>query len=413
MKALLPSGRGDLVEFGDVDQPVPGPGEALIRVEAFSVNRGETFLLEKPPAGWRPGKDIAGLIAQGAADGSGPAAGSRVGAHPPASGWAEYAVVATDSLAELPGEIPAVTAAALPLAGLTALRMLRVAGDVTGRRILLTGASGGVGHAVEFAGEAVRALPMEARMSLCNLSVEFGARFGFIAPDETAFAYLKGRPYAPKGELWDLALRSWRALPSDPEATFDREIFVNASGLTPQITWGVTLDDVVSLDGIVPHLGPQASAAETAARQAALDYMGLEPGAPLAGTPIQHVFIGSCANSRLSDLRAAAAVVAGRHVAPGVRAMVVPGSQGVKRAAEALGLDRVFREAGFQWREPGCSMCVAMNGDIVPSGERCVSTSNRNFVGRQGPGARTHLASPMTAAASAILGCIGDAGALG
>ena len=285
--------------------------------------------------------------------------------------------------------------------------------DLVLRIIGRHGASGGVGHAVEFAGEAVRALPMEARMSLCNLSVEFGARFGFIAPDETAFAYLKGRPYAPKGELWDLALRSWRALPSDPEATFDREIFVNASGLTPQITWGVTLDDVVSLDGIVPHLGPQASAAETAARQAALDYMGLEPGAPLAGTPIQHVFIGSCANSRLSDLRAAAAVVAGRHVAPGVRAMVVPGSQGVKRAAEALGLDRVFREAGFQWREPGCSMCVAMNGDIVPSGERCVSTSNRNFVGRQGPGARTHLASPMTAAASAILGCIGDAGALG
>ena len=293
----------------------------------------------------------------------------------------------------------------------------RLGDGVTAKDLILYiigrhGASGGVGHAVEFAGEAVRTLSVEARMSLCNLAVEFGARFGFIAPDETTYAYLEGRPYAPTGELWDLALESWRALSSDADAMFDRELAVDAAEVTPQITWGVTLDDVVALSGSVPDLSPRASAAETATRQATLDYMGLEPGAPLAGMPIQHVFIGSCANSRLSDLQAAAAVVEGRHVAPGVRAIVVPGSQGVKRAAERLGLDKVFQEAGFQWREPGCSMCVAMNGDIVPSGERCISTSNRNFVGRQGPGARTHLASPVTAAASAILGHVASAGSL-
>jgi 3-isopropylmalate/(R)-2-methylmalate dehydratase large subunit len=293
----------------------------------------------------------------------------------------------------------------------------RLGDGVTAKDLILYiigrhGAAGGVGHAVEFAGEAVRALSMDGRMSLCNLAVEFGARFGLVAPDETTYAYLKGRPYAPTGALWDLAMESWRALPSEAGSLFDREIVIDAAGVAPQVTWGVTLDDVAALGDVVPGPDPGASEAEQAARLATLDYMGLEPGAPLAGIPIQHVFIGSCANSRLSDLQAAAAVVEGRRVAPGVRAMVVPGSQGVKRAAERLGLDKIFTNAGFQWREPGCSMCVAMNGDIVPAGERCVSTSNRNFVGRQGPGARTHLASPVTAAASAILGRIGGAGSI-
>ncbi len=274
------------------------------------------------------------------------------------------------------------------------------------------GAAGGVGCAVEFAGPAVEAMPMEARMSLCNLSIEFGARFGFVAPDETTYAYLKGRPFAPSGELWDAALAHWRSLLSDPAATFDRELTLDAGDVRPQITWGVTLDDVADVAGAVPILPANATEAEIAARRAALDYMGLEPGAALAGTPIQHVFIGSCANSRLSDLQAAAEVARGRHVAAGVRAWVVPGSQAVKRAAEALGLDVVFRQAGFAWREPGCSLCLSMNGDIIPGGERCVSTSNRNFVGRQGPGARTHLASPATAAACAIAGCIAEPGAL-
>lgn len=281
-----------------------------------------------------------------------------------------------------------------------ALRPGVTAKDLILRLIGKHGAAGAVGHAVEFAGPAVRALPMEARMALCNLAVEFGARFGLVAPDETTFAWLKGRAYAPAGALWDQAVEAWRALPSDSDAAFDREIVLDASAIGPQVTWGVTLDDVAGLDGRIP-------AAPTPSQAEALAYMGLEPGAPLAGTPIQHVFIGSCANSRLSDLRAAAEVLRGRRIAAGVRALAVPGSQGVKRAAEALGLDAVFREAGFEWREPGCSMCVAMNGDQVPAGERCVSTSNRNFVGRQGPGARTHLASPITAAASAVLGHIG------
>jgi 3-isopropylmalate/(R)-2-methylmalate dehydratase large subunit len=263
------------------------------------------------------------------------------------------------------------------------------------------GAAGAVGHALEFAGPAVEALSMEGRMSLCNLAIEFGARFGLVAPDERTYAYLEGRPFAPQGDLWGAALRHWRSLPSDPDAAFDRELSLDAGEVEPQITWGVTLDHVVGVAEPIPAL--PADPARAAAYRAALDYMGLEPGAPLAGAAVQHVFIGSCANSRLSDLEAAAAVVRGRRVAPGVTAWVVPGSQGVKRAAERLGLDDLFREAGFEWREPGCSMCLAMNGDVVPPGARCVSTSNRNFVGRQGPGARTHLASPATAAACAVL----------
>ncbi len=272
------------------------------------------------------------------------------------------------------------------------------------------GAAGAVGHALEFAGPAVAAMTMEQRMSLCNLAVEFGARFGLVAPDATTIAYLEGRPYAPTGATWDDAVEQWRGLPSDADAALDRELVLDASDVGAQITWGVTLDHVIRLGDPVPDL-PADPAQATEIRQA-LDYMGLEPARALVGTKVDQVFIGSCANGRLSDLQDAADVVRGRHIAAGVVAWVVPGSQGVRRAAEALGLDEVFRDAGFEWREPGCSMCLAMNGDMVTSGARCVSTSNRNFVGRPGPGARTHLASPATAAACAIAGRIATPGDL-
>lgn len=259
------------------------------------------------------------------------------------------------------------------------------------------GTAGGAGHAIEYHGPAVRALEMEGRMTLCNLSIEFGARIGMVAPDEKTYAYVKGRRHAPQGALWDQALAHWKTLPSDPEARFDREVALDCSALAPQVTWGTSPEDVIGVDGTIPERKPEA-----------LAYMGLSAGRPIAGTKIDRVFIGSCTNSRLSDLRAAAAIARGRKVAAHVEAWVVPGSMRVKREAEAEGLHEVFRAAGFQWREPGCSMCVGANGDLVEPGKRCVSTSNRNFVGRQGPGARTHLASPATAAACAVAGEITD-----
>ena len=271
------------------------------------------------------------------------------------------------------------------------------------------GADGGSGHAVEFAGEAVEALSMEGRMTLCNLAVEFGAKLGFVAPDEKAFAWLEGRRFAPSGRGWAAAVEAWRELPSDPGADFDRELELDAARLSPQITWGTSPEQVIAIGERIPSPDDAPDERAARARAAALAYMGLEPGAPIAGTPVQHVFIGSCTNGRLGDLESAARVVAGRKVAPGVRAWIVPGSKRVKREAEARGLDRIFRDAGFEFREPGCSLCLAMNGEQVPPGERCVSTSNRNFVGRQGPRARTHLASPATAAASALAGCIASA----
>jgi 3-isopropylmalate/(R)-2-methylmalate dehydratase large subunit len=263
------------------------------------------------------------------------------------------------------------------------------------------GATGASGCAVEYAGPAIDALDMEARMTVCNLSVEMGGRFGIIAPDARTVDYLRGRPYAPSGALWDRAVAHWLELRGDNDAAFDREVRIDVSGIGPQITWGVSPQDVVDVGGLVPvPAGPT--------QQAALDYMGLRAGAPIAGTPVDWVFIGSCTNARISDLRQAAAVVRGRRVAAGVKAWVVPGSELVKRAAVDEGLDRVFRDAGFEWRESGCSLCVAGNGEAVPPGQRAVSTSNRNFVGRQGPGARTHLASPQMAAAAAVAGCIVD-----
>lgn len=274
------------------------------------------------------------------------------------------------------------------------------------------GTAAATGHALEFAGDCVRGFDMEARMTLCNLAIEMGARVGMVAPDETTYAYLAGRPYAPRGQAFDDAVRYWSTLPSEPDAVFDREASVDVEGLGPVMTWGTSPEHAMPVAARVPDPAGAADPARRQGMQAALDYMRLQPGQALAGTPIDRVFIGSCANSRLSDLRAAAAVLRGRRVAANVQAWVVPGSLPVKAQAEQEGLHHIFREAGFQWREPGCSMCVGANGDMVPPGQRCVSTSNRNFVGRQGPGALTHLASPATAAACAIAGRITTPAAL-
>jgi 3-isopropylmalate/(R)-2-methylmalate dehydratase large subunit len=270
------------------------------------------------------------------------------------------------------------------------------------------GAAGGTGYAVEYAGSAIRDMPVEGRLTICNLSIELGAKMGLIAPDEKTYDYLRGRAYAPRGEMWDLAVAAWRRLPSDPDAVFDQEVVIDVETIIPQVTWGISPEHVIGVDGLIPDPRAVADPARRAAIESALDYMGLKPGAPIIGTPVDWVFIGSCTNSRLSDLRAAAEVARGRKVAPGVRAWVVPGSETVKRDAVAEGLDKLFTDAGFEWREPGCSMCLAANGETVAPGQRSVSTSNRNFIGRQGPRARTHLASPATAAAAAIFGAIAD-----
>ena len=270
------------------------------------------------------------------------------------------------------------------------------------------GTAGGTGYVIEYAGDAVRALSMEGRMTLCNLTIEGGARAGLVAPDETTFDYLRGRPAAPKGGAWDIALASWKALFSDPDAVFDREVRIDASAIAPLVTWGTSPEDVIPVTGIAPSPEAFPSPDKRAAVVRALEYMGLEAGQPIASAKVDVVFIGSCTNSRIEDLRIAADIVRGRAVAPGVRAMVVPGSGLVKAQAEEEGLDEVFRAAGFDWREPGCSMCLGMNPDRLAPGERCASTSNRNFEGRQGRGGRTHLMSPAMAAAAALAGRIAD-----
>lgn len=264
------------------------------------------------------------------------------------------------------------------------------------------GVGGGTGYVIEYRGEAIRSMSMDARMTMCNMSIEAGARAGLIAPDDTTYNYLEGRPMSPSGVAWDHAVASWRKLPTDDDAVFDREISIDAAALEPMVTYGTNPGMVVPVTGRVPE------ATGDAAVKRALDYMGIAPGETLLGKPVDVVFVGSCTNARLSDLRQVAVLLAGRKVADGVRMLVVPGSQEVKRQAEAEGLDKVFLEAGAQWRESGCSMCIAMNGDSVAAGQYAVSTSNRNFEGRQGAGARTLLASPMTAAAAAIAGCVAD-----
>ena len=270
------------------------------------------------------------------------------------------------------------------------------------------GAAGGTGHVIEYTGEVIRAMSIEGRLTVSNMSIEGGARAGLVAPDEATYAYLKGRPMAPQGDAWDRAVAVWRRLPSDPGAVYDKTVVIDGSAIAPSLTWGTSPEDVVPITGVVPHPDSFADPSKRAAAAKSLAYMGLTPGMAMQDVGVSHVFIGSCTNSRIEDLRAAAAVADGRQVADGVRALVVPGSGLVKRQAEAEGLDRIFLSAGFEWREPGCSMCLAMNPDKVPPGERCASTSNRNFVGRQGPGARTHLLSPAMAAAAAVTGRLAD-----
>ena len=289
----------------------------------------------------------------------------------------------------------------------------RLRQGVTAKDIILAllakiGVDGGTGHVFEYRGEAIRSLSMEERMTICNMSIEGGARAGMIAPDETTFTYLAGRPAAPHGEAFERAVTRWRTLPSDPGATFDASVTLDASSLEPMITYGTNPGMGIPITAPVPDPWAIADPDRRRASRRALEYMGLAPGRPLLGQPVNVVFIGSCTNSRLSDLRLAASVIKGRSVPSGVRVMVVPGSQQVKQAAEREGLAEVFRAAGAEWRESGCSMCIAMNGDKLGAGEYAVSTSNRNFEGRQGPGGRTFLASPLTAAAAAVTGVITD-----
>lgn len=280
--------------------------------------------------------------------------------------------------------------------------------DVVLSLIARIGVGGGAGCAIEYAGDYVERLDMEARMTLCNMTIEAGARIGLVAPDETTFAYLKGRPLAPKGSVWERAVQHWRGLRSDPGAVFEKEAALDVSTVAPQVTWGTTPADCIGVDAKAPDPAQEADPQRRARVARSLDYMGLKAGEPMLGLSIDKVFIGSCTNGRLSDIRRIAAIAKGRRVAESVQAMVVPGSMQVKIKAEAEGLDKIVEAAGFEWREPGCSMCVAMNDDRLTPGERCASTSNRNFEGRQGPGGRTHLMSPEMAAAAAIMGRIAD-----
>jgi len=272
-----------------------------------------------------------------------------------------------------------------------------------------TGAAGGTGYVLEYRGDTFRDMSIEGRLTVANMAIEGGARSGLFAPDDKTFAYLKGRPMAPQGEAWDRAVAYWRTLVTDEGARFDKSITLHASDIAPTVTWGTSPEDVVAITGVVPDPDSFDDASKRVAAAKSLDYMGLHAGQRMEDVAIQHIFIGSCTNSRIEDLRAAASVVKGRHVADGIKqALVVPGSGLVKRQAESEGLDRIFLEAGFEWREPGCSACLGMNPDKIPAGEHCASTSNRNFMGRQGPGARTHLVSPLMAAAAAVKGHLAD-----
>lgn len=289
-----------------------------------------------------------------------------------------------------------------------------IAPGVTAKDIMLSiigriGTAGGTGHVIEFAGSAIRKLDMAGRMTLCNMSIEAGARAGMVAPDETAFEYVRGRPFAPQGEAFEQAVAYWKTLATDEGAHFDEEVVLDAAEISPSVTWGTSPEDVLPITGTVPRPEDFADPAKAERIRRTLAYMGLEAGQKIAGTPVDVVFIGSCTNSRIEDLRAAAAVLKGRKVADGVRAMVVPGSGLVRHAAEQEGLDRIFRDAGFEWREAGCSMCLGMNPDRLSAGQRSASTSNRNFEGRQGPDGRTHLCSPTMAAAAAVTGTLCDA----
>ena len=310
-------------------------------------------------------------------------------------------VLATQTLIQTPIKNMRITVEGTPSAGITAKDLiLAIIGEI--------GTAGGTGHVIEFAGPAIMALSMEGRMTVCNMTIEGGARAGLIAPDETTFDYIQGRPMAPSGDDWSRAVDHWRALPSDPGARYDKDVTIDAASIAPQVTWGTSPEDVLPITASVPDPADEADEGRRAAMQRSLDYMALTPGTPLAEVAIDRVFIGSCTNGRIEDLRAAAAVAKGHKIAASVSAMVVPGSGEVKLQAEQEGLDAIFTEAGFEWREPGCSMCLAMNADKLEPGERCASTSNRNFEGRQGRGGRTHLVSPAMAVAAAVRGRLAD-----
>ena len=310
-------------------------------------------------------------------------------------------VLATQTLLQKPAKNMRVTVDGTLGFGVTAKDvMLAIIGKI--------GTAGGTGHVIEFAGEVIRNLDMAGRMTICNMSIEAGARAGMVAPDETTFAYVAERPMGPKGEALERAIQYWRTLPSDPEAHFDAEVVLDGNAIAPQVTWGTSPETVVPVTGRVPDPAGQADEAKRAQMQRMLDYMGLAANMPMQEVKIDAVFLGSCTNGRIEDIRAAAEVLKGRRIAPGVRAMAVPGSGLVKEQAEREGLDRILIEAGFEWREAGCSMCLGMNPDKLKPGERCASTSNRNFEGRQGPGGRTHLLSPAMAAAAAITGRLTD-----
>ncbi len=315
-------------------------------------------------------------------------------------------VLATQTLIQRPAKNMRITVEGDLPVGVTAKDLiLAIIGKI--------GTAGGTGHVIEYAGKAIRDLSMEGRMTVCNMSIEAGARAGLIAPDETTFAYIKGRPLAPKAGQWEQAVAFWKTLPSDPGATYDTEVVLKASDIAPQVTWGTSPEDVLPITERVPDPASAPDESKRRAMERALEYMGLSAGTPLREVKIDRVFIGSCTNGRIEDLRAAAAIAKGRKVAEGVQAMVVPGSGLVKHQAEEEGLERIFVEAGFEWREPGCSMCLAMNADRLEPGERCASTSNRNFEGRQGRGGRTHLMSPAMAAAAAVTGRLTDVRDLG
>jgi 3-isopropylmalate/(R)-2-methylmalate dehydratase large subunit len=310
-------------------------------------------------------------------------------------------VLATQTLVQKPAHNMRITVDGQRPPGVTAKDLiLAIIGQI--------GTAGGTGHVIEYAGEAIRALSMEGRMTVCNMSIEAGARAGLIAPDETTYAFLKGRPLAPKAGQWEQAVAYWSTLPSDPGAHYDKEVVLPASRIEPQVTWGTSPEDVVPVSGRVPDPAGASDDHKRKAMERSLEYMGLSAGTPIAEVSVDKVFIGSCTNGRIEDLREVAAVAKGRKVAANVHAMIVPGSGLVKHQAEEEGLDRIFTEAGFDWREPGCSMCLAMNADRLEPGERCASTSNRNFEGRQGRGGRTHLMSPAMAAAAAVTGHIAD-----
>lgn len=315
-------------------------------------------------------------------------------------------VLATQTLIQKPAKTMRITVdGALP-AGVTAK-------DVVLHIIGVIGTAGGTGYVIEYAGSAIRGLSMEGRMTVCNMTIEAGARAGLIAPDEITFSYIKGRPMAPQGENWDKAVAWWKTLPTDEGAVFDKEIHIDAADIAPTVTWGTSPQDVLPITGVVPNPEHETDANKKAAMIRALEYMGLTAGTPLTEIAVDKVFIGSCTNGRIEDLRAVAKIAAGKKVADGVQAMIVPGSGLVKAQAEAEGLDKILLEAGFEWREPGCSLCLGMNEDKLNAGERCASTSNRNFEGRQGRGARTHLLSPAMAAAAAITGKLTDIRNLG